>query len=107
MFSAQPSGNHSVNGSNDTPTNRPSTIGMIHSARFMCDHAMSKQAQYAVCSHACQPPARAKRARDITAKRRQRMTCKQCGKAFMPPRNDARFSSSACRQRAYRIRTKR
>jgi hypothetical protein len=39
--------------------------------------------------------------------RRQGMTCKQCGKAFMAPRNDARFCSSACRQRAYRIRTTR
>src|SRR5262245_25592452 len=48
--------------------------------------------QYAVCSNACEPAARAKRARDLSAKRREGMTCEQCGKDFTPPRDDAKFA---------------
>jgi hypothetical protein len=60
--------------------------------------------RYVVCSGACEPAARAKRARDLRAKSREGLTCEQCGKSFTPPRNDAKFCSSACRQQAYRNR---
>jgi len=62
--------------------------------------------QYAVRSNACEPAARAKRARDLSAKRREGMTCEQCGKDFTPPRDDAKFCSSSCRQQAYRERSR-
>jgi len=36
--------------------------------------------------------------------RRQGALCLSCGEKFIPPRNDAAYCSSACRQKAYRRR---
>jgi hypothetical protein len=33
-----------------------------------------------------------------------RRDCAQCGRAYTPPRNDGRYCSAACKQRAYRRR---
>jgi hypothetical protein len=43
-----------------------------------------------------------------TAKRRSRVKpqpCALCGVSFMPKRNDARYCSAACKQKAFRRRT--
>ena len=37
---------------------------------------------------------------------RQDTECVQCGATFSPPRGDARYCSSGCRQKAYRARVK-
>jgi hypothetical protein len=35
---------------------------------------------------------------------RSGLTCQVCGRIFQPPRSDAKYCSSACRQKAYRTR---
>lgn len=58
----------------------------------------------AICCEACTPAARATAARQRRSDERGTRLCETCGEVFEPARNDARFCSSPCRQRAYRKR---
>ena len=42
--------------------------------------------------------------RRIKRQRVASLACQRCGATFTPPRSDARYCSSACRQAAYRER---
>jgi hypothetical protein len=54
------------------------------------------------CSRRCTERAAIARKR-VTHEER---TCEGCGRNYVPTRSDARWCSSACRQRAYRLRAK-
>lgn len=55
------------------------------------------------CSR-CAAEAERARLRDVRLAARAGTVCATCGTAFTPPRADARYCSSPCRQRAYRMR---
>ena len=57
------------------------------------------------CSPRCRSLLQSARRRRERAEPRPR-TCDACGAAFTPPRKDGRYCSPACRQRAYRHRTR-
>ena len=59
--------------------------------------------QMVVCCEACRPKAQAASARAARARKRAGKTCSLCKNSFTPARDDARFCSNACRQRAYRM----
>ena len=56
------------------------------------------------CCKACEKAVRATAARQRRSDARATRQCEACGETFDPPRTDARFCSSPCRQRAYRRR---
>jgi endogenous inhibitor of DNA gyrase (YacG/DUF329 family) len=60
--------------------------------------------KYTFCSESCQKVAKSKIARDSRSQARAHRDCESCGKLFEPSRDDARFCSVACKQRAYRRR---
>jgi hypothetical protein len=57
------------------------------------------------CSR-CADEAERARLRDLRLASRAATVCARCGTAFTPLRADARYCSSPCRQRAYRMRVK-
>ena len=56
-----------------------------------------------MCGPECRQAARYARLRIVRPTR----ACAQCQKPFVPRRDDARFCSVACKQRAYRRRASR
>jgi endogenous inhibitor of DNA gyrase (YacG/DUF329 family) len=65
--------------------------------------------RYFYCSELCrqkhQPGFQAALTREARARKRgASRVCAQCGKQFAPKRNDARFCSAPCKQKAYRKR---
>ncbi len=61
--------------------------------------------QSVTCGPECQRLAYNARARQRREWRRTALTCETCGDQFRPKRTDARYCSSACRQKAYRRRS--
>jgi hypothetical protein len=61
------------------------------------------QRKVVACSERCAWTARNRRRATVAAILRRRR-CLACNEAFAAPRSDARYCSSACRQRAYRQR---
>jgi hypothetical protein len=60
--------------------------------------------RYNVCSWKCRYDAVNKTFRETHRTIKVELTCTVCNKSFIPPRNDAVTCSSACRQKAYRLR---
>lgn len=59
---------------------------------------------YTFCCSTCERAVRVAEARERRTDARDTRQCRTCGETFEPTRTDARFCSSACRQRAYRRR---
>jgi hypothetical protein len=57
------------------------------------------------CSR-CASDAENERQRELRRQARANRPCATCGELFTPPRSDGRYCTPACRQRAYRARTK-
>lgn len=56
------------------------------------------------CSERCANADRAERRRLARERQRSRCLCAVCGRQFTAPRQDARYCTPACRQKAYRAR---
>ena len=59
---------------------------------------------HVICCEDCYKAAELKYARETRTLARGTHECQICGKSFEPTRNDAKFCSSACKQKAYRKR---
>jgi len=59
------------------------------------------------CCDACRKRVAVVDAREKRRRTRSTQQCATCGEMFEPPRTDAKFCSSPCRQRAYRTRALR
>ena len=69
-------------------------------------HCEPRRARYVTCSESCAKQARVDRRRLDRQQLRAARPCDQCGAEVNPSRSDARLCSSACRQAAYRARTR-
>ena len=60
--------------------------------------------RHVICCENCYRGAELKCARESRTLARGTLECEDCGKSFEADRNDAKFCSSACKQKAYRKR---
>lgn len=59
------------------------------------------------CSYECSRVAESKRRRERRKRQRADRVCPVCRKQFTPKRSDGKYCSAVCRQRAFRVTTKR